>query len=63
MRDLIIGVILGSLLATGIFIYAGQQRAIIKMELKIEQCVNDVERITSKIGPLPEKLKGKRAGQ
>jgi len=60
MKDLIVGIIIGSLLTAGIFVYSIQQRSIIKMEIKLEQCINDVERITSKIGPLPEKLKGKK---
>lgn len=60
MRDLIVGVIVGALLTTGIFIYTIQQRSIIKMEIKLERCEIDIERITSKIGPLPEKLKGKK---
>jgi len=60
MKDLIIGIIIGSLLTSGVFIYATQTRKMEGLESRIETMSGDIERITQKVGPLPEKLKGKK---
>ncbi len=60
MKDLIIGLIIGSLLTSGIFVYALQISKTEKMESRIETISNDIERITQKIGGLPpEKVRKK----
>ncbi len=53
MKDLIMGLLIGSLLTSGIFVYALQISKTEKMESRIETISNDIERITQKIGGLP----------
>lgn len=54
MKDLIIGIFIGVLITTGIFSYSTVLVKVAKLEARTEMLCKDVERIASKVGPLPE---------
>ncbi len=60
MKDLIIGIIIGALLTSGVFFYSLQVRKVERIEKKLESITDDIHRINQKVGPLPaEKVRKK----